>query len=195
MDELVFDKESHIYMVNGEEIPGVSYILQEAGIAIPSPFYTEAGRVRGHKVHAACEYLDQDDLDYSTLDSETLPYVQAYENFLKETGFKSELIEHKKAHPIFKYAGTIDRVGILNEEKVVLDIKTGTQQISWPIQLAAYDMLINDTPDAFENTNFSKRIALQLNKNGTYRLHTYSNLKDYNVFIAALEIAKWKRSL
>lgn len=185
---LTFDEQSHIYRINGVEIPSVTQILKNAGI-IDSTFYTEESRLRGTAVHLATQYLDEGNLDWSSLDETLIPYVQAYKKFKDESGFSPDLIEeriYRKAthdRPIcLDYAGTLDRAGtfvILDHDSDygIVDIKTGSVPEWAGIQLAAYALgLLPKTP---------RRFALLLKKNGKYKLQEFKDSSDYTAFYGA----------
>lgn len=185
MDEIIFREEANTYLVNGEEYPRVTFILKEAGIAPEIPFYTETGRLRGKYVHEACQLLDEGDLNYDDLDPILEPYVKAYELFLNENKTDWEGIEERVFNKSLGYVGTLDRRGTLNGSKTILDIKTGIVQPWAGLQIAAYEMCF-DTP--------YQRYALQLKKNGTYKLHKFIDTNDYEVFKSAISIVNWKKN-
>jgi hypothetical protein len=65
------------------------------------------------------------------------------------------------------YAGTLDRFGVIDREKTIVDIKTSSSanrstRISWAVQLSAYLGLLN-CPEA-------KRYNLWLKSDGSYQL-------------------------
>src|SRR4051812_25111537 len=72
--------ESHAYWLGGEQIPGLTHCLKEAGL-VDTRFLKETGRRRGSVVHVACHYLDDGNLDWSSLDEEALAFVKGYEKF------------------------------------------------------------------------------------------------------------------
>lgn len=185
MDEIVFKEENHSYTVNGKDCLSVTTILKYAGIAPDSPFYTEKGKLRGRYTHKACELLDENDLDYSSMDPAIESYIKAYELFLKENDVEWEASEERVYNKYFHYVGTLDRRGFLNAKKAIVDIKTGVVQPWAGLQIVAYSM-------CFEEPVEYERWALQLKSNGKYKLHRFIDPYDSEVFKAACDVAKWK---
>src|SRR3990167_10139218 len=107
-----FDQDAHKYYLDGVEIPGVTTVLKTAGLSSVYDGFTDAA-LRGLHVHQACEWLDLNDLDWSTVYPQWVGYVKAYERFKQETSFVPELIEWQGYQPALRFAGTIDREGVL----------------------------------------------------------------------------------
>lgn len=188
---LQFDAESHSYTIGQERLPSVTQVLDMISDldSIPKHKLKYAAE-RGDAVHFGCELHDRDQLDWDTVDPELVPYIEAWIKFRRQTGFVPDKIEHRMFHPILRFAGTLDRTGILYDKPTVLDIKAvvKTYPTTGP-QVAAYEALLKatepDGPKTYE------RYAVQLCKDGTYRLHHYEDRADYSVFISALTLWKW----
>lgn len=183
-----FNEERHEYRVNGLIVPSVTQVLSSVGLpdlsGVPADLLEwKAGL--GTAVHKATELDDAWDLDEDYLDPAIMPYLQAYRRFKLESKFKAVLIEGKVYHNIFGYAGTFDRTGFLNNKKVLIDFKTGLTdpRVVGP-QTAAY-------VEAGEMKYFT-RYALKLNKDATYRLIRLDNKMDFQIFLNALNIYKWR---
>ena len=71
MGELIFEPEKHEYFHNGILIPGCTEVIKESGLMghFSDQYYMD----RGNAVHRATHYLDEDDLDWSTLAPEQKP--------------------------------------------------------------------------------------------------------------------------
>lgn len=186
MSLFTFDPIEHKYYLDGVEIPSVTQILREAGLVQHLNGFQEAV-YRGLHVHTACEWLDLNDLDWRTVHESYTGYVRAYEWFKQETGFTPELIEYQAYHPVYRYAGTLDRRGVVDGYSALIDIKTGAPQPWWPLQLAGYQLL------GGEDWKDDQRLAVQLNEDGTYRIHRYFEQSDTQAFLAALTMTHWKR--
>lgn len=179
-----FDAQAHVYYLDGVRIPGVTTILKEAGLV---PNYGGFGQAqhRGLHVHSACEFLDLNDLDWSSVYPEYQDYVRAYQRFLEESGFKPELIEFQGFHPGYRFAGTLDRVGQMNGERWVLDIKTGGAAEWHHLQTAGYQLLREEWSEY-------RRGSVYLNENGSYNFKEHDDPSDGQVFLAALALFHWK---
>src|SRR5690606_18835965 len=96
----------------------------------------------GQHVHAACHYDDEGDLDEATVHPDVRPYLEGWRLFRREMGFVPLLLETRVYHPIYRYAGTLDRFGLLEHQSgvyVLVDIKTGDPEAAAAaLQTAAY---------------------------------------------------------
>ncbi len=183
---LEFDEATHTYSIDGIVVPSVTQVLTVAGLLDPR-WYTEESKARGKAVHAACHYIDEGDLDWSTVHPLVVPYVRAYEKFVKDTGFKPKLIEKAVCNETYFFAGTLDRFGFLQDDDCgdLIDIKSGASEPWHSIQMAGYGLCLPHMP---------RRRALYLKKDGSYKLGAiYTNPQDAGVFLSALTIANWKR--
>lgn len=192
MPELLFDAATHTYTLDGAVVPSVTDVLKEAGL-LDNTWSNEEARERGTAVHEACLYFDQDDLDEESVAREYTGYVRAYAKFRAESGFAPELMEYQVHCEKFRYAGTLDRVGLIGKRKVLVDLKTcnGAVPLSTRWQTAAY---ANCLPHAAT----LERLAVALRADGSYQLTQYGVREypqDLNVFLAALTVVHTKRSM
>lgn len=181
MNGLIFDEEKHLYLFKGQEVKSVTQILKARGF-IDDRWFTEESRARGQAVHAACHYLDEEDLDWDTLDPIVVPYVRAYEKFKIEHGFIPHLMEHRVFNPTYMYAGTLDRTGWINEREVLLDFKSGAISPWVGLQLAGYGLCLKKR---------LPRIALRLKADETYELREFKDPADYDIFLMQVSTHHW----
>ncbi len=142
-------------------------------------------------IHLATAYYDRDELDESTVDERIRGYFEAYLKFRSDTGFIPIHIEHRLFHPIYKYAGTLDRIGPLNNRKALIDLKSGVEVPVDPLQDAAYWELCkaNKIP-------VDKLFDLYLHDTGKYNLEPVEKPKLLlPVFLAALTVTRFKEGL
>jgi hypothetical protein len=168
MNALQFFDRGHIYMLEGEWLPCVSDLCRflHREIYKDAPLWQmEVAADRGTKVHAATEALDK--TGRAEIEDDYLPYLQAYALFRQEHDVQWELIEHPDYHPAHRYAGTIDRYGMLDGFSTLLDIKT-TYKVYKPLcsaSLNLYRMVLEARQKTVE------RLAiLHLRKDGSYKL-------------------------
>ena len=140
MSELQFDPEKHEYRHEGKRLISVTQALSLVDSRPKDEYFLR----RGQLIHLACEYYDRDELDEASVDSEIMPYLNSYRLFLTETGFTPRWIESRHFHPVYQYAGTIDRMGTLNGKTVLIDLKSGAPADVDELQLAAYWGLVKD---------------------------------------------------
>lgn len=165
---LEFYDKSHVYELDGERIPCVSDLCRfiHKEIYKDAPMWQmEAAADRGTKVHAATEALDK--TGRAEIEDSYLPYLQAYALFRQEHEVEWELIEHADYHPELMYAGTIDRYGMVDGYRTLVDLKT-TYRVYKPLcgaSLNLYRMILEARQKAVD-----RLLILHLKKDGTYKL-------------------------
>lgn len=146
--ELSFDEESHSYRWRGEVIRGVTSMLARCGL-VDSAWFTEQAAIRGQAVHQAVHYCNEGRLDWDTITDEVAPYLAAWIDFCAMHQFKPWLNETPLASAEMRYAGTLDCVGSMNEEMVLIDLKTMLVPVKrtvpwWHIQRRLYMRLLDE---------------------------------------------------
>ena len=168
MNILQFFDKGHVYMLDGEQIPCVSDLCRflHREIYKEAPIWQlEAAADRGTKVHEATELLDR--TGRAEIEDDYLPYLQAYAQFRREHEVVWELIEHPDYHPQHRYAGTIDRYGMVDGYRTLADLKT-TYTVYKPLcgaSLNLYRMILEAREKKVE-----KLLIIHLKKDGRYRL-------------------------
>lgn len=175
------------YMLGDIRLPSVTDVLRITGLSDYSMVrddVLENARVRGQDVD---EFLTG--IDTGLIPEDLLPdprlagYVEAYKRFRAETPFEISECQVPKVEKGYRFAGTPDRVGLLDGKAAVVDIKcVHAVQPETAVQLAAYALL----------TGASARYSLQLRPDGTYRLKEYTKPRDLHVFLGALSVVHWK---
>ena len=178
---LEFFEDKHIYLLDGEPVPCVSEILR----FIHSEVYTKTDKKamdkaanRGTRIHRACEEIDRKGI--TECDTEILQYVSAYVQFLKDHDVTWELIETPLLYTMYPcaYAGTLDRYGVVDGKKMLIDIKstrsiTKKHQLLYATQLTAYswaDRVYIDGKESWKHRGVDSMAILQLKPDGTYKL-------------------------
>lgn len=192
MPTLLLNEETHTYTDNGIVVPGVTSVIDHLCdlTGIPRDILDHKSYI-GKAAHKACELHDLDVLNWSTVDYGVLPYLVAWINFLKDSGFDVLLNEHLVFHKRHNYAGMLDRVGVLNGEISLIDIKcTAVIGPHAGVQLSAYFEAENST--RIKADKITKRYAVQLRPDETYRLIPFTDRSDFSVFLSCLLIHNWK---
>lgn len=182
-DLLTFDPETHVYRFMGAVVPGVTQILRPlVDFSRVRPDVLAAKADLGRRVHEACHYSDEDDLDEESVEGDVEPYLQAYRRFLAESGARVLQAELRVFDPMLMYAGTLDRVLLLNGKRWLVDLKTSiaTPGSVGP-QTAAYMRALGDT-------SITRRAALRLHADGTYHLDPLTDPNDMATFMACLTV-------
>lgn len=179
--DIVFTEDPHGYVVDGHSAVSVTQVLDDSGLidfeGIPD-HTLEFAASRGQAVHSATHYIDDETIDWSTLDPRIEGYLRAYDKFKAESGFIPELIEVPVYNPYGNYAGMVDRIGFMNDYITEIDFKTGSAPFWVGLQTAAYAAACGHT----YGVHIEKRFALELKDSGKYSLVACTNPADYQDF-------------
>jgi len=190
-----FTEKDHKYFLDGTEIPSVTQVLQEAGLINLEWVDKEVLKAKalfGTKVHKTTELYDKGTLDIAELHPTLSGYLNGWVKFRNDYDFIPTYIEIMLFHKLYKFAGRIDRVGCLGDDLALVDIKSGTKQKVSSIQTAGYELLYNQ--DKTKKDQIKKRYLVYLNKDN-YKVEECKNINDKNIFLSALTITNYKRSV
>lgn len=183
---LTFSEATHQYFLGGQELPSVTSIIRDnrlgGDFSAVAPATLEHARQRGTAVHAALHYDDEGMLDETTVDPEVAPYLDAWRRFRAERHVAIVEMERRYADATYRFAGTLDRIAVVEGRRVVIDIKSGDVEGA-DLQTAAYAHLAGEPLSIL-------RWAVQLHPERAvpYTVHPYRNLADWRIFRAALEL-------
>jgi len=189
---LHFDADAHIYTLNGRRLPSVTQVLQqlEALDGIPADVLEHA-RIRGQHVHEAMALLVRDDLDWSSLDAELVPYIEGGKRFLEESGLTVIASELRVACSRIGCAGTLDLLAHWRNSEALIDWKaTFAMPPTVGPQTAAYDRLYQSMFGG-RSTKHRRRYCVQLKPNG-YKVYPLTDPADWSIFQSALNIHHWR---
>ena len=185
-----FFPDSHVYLKDGKHIRSVTQILLDLGF-VDTTWFTEQGRNRGSAVHIAVKH-HASHASCMQLSDEVKPYVNAYRKFEIEMDWVPLIIEEPMANDSF--SGTPDQIGMMNGFRSILDVKTGAIDRVTGLQLAGYVILDEQCVQSVMLSVPVKRFALQLTKEGKYKLTEYRDRGDRYIFQSAVAIWHWKRN-
>ena len=196
---LEFDKASHTYRLAGAVIPHVTKVTDELSsyAGVPADVLRRKAEI-GDAVHFATELEDADDLDFDSLPAEIRGYLDAWRKFKRDTDFVPSVSEQRVHSPLYRFAGTLDRIGYFGRLKgikptvsALIDLKT-TYAILPAVgpQTAGYAQAWSET--CARGLKVTRRFAVQLKSDGTYNLHECADPSDWSVFLSALTLLNWK---
>lgn len=186
-----FDPETHTIRCNGSRIWTVTQILKSAGLINPEK-YGQGGKERGTAGHMGCQFLDEGDLDWDSLDPVVRPYVESYRLWREATDYEWVAIEKPMVDDELQYAGIPDRVN----PAFVMDLKTGGVEPWHSIQISAYVALAEKPP--FTAPGYQMEgLLLYLDRDGGTAIERWFTKRQIrwgnSVFQAALTVHNWKR--
>jgi len=191
---LFFDQKTHTYYFNGNKVPGVTSVLEGAGISdfsmVPREVLAQA-QALGTEVHNLTELSDKKETIGKEPSDMAMSMLLHYDQFLFDLDVEIVEIEKKVFCEKYMYAGTLDRVAIfkkVSDQPVLFDIKTGQPSMSHQIQTAAYEY-------AYKKDKRQKmdRYTLYLSSDGYKLSEPYKSRQDFDVFLAALTVYNYKK--
>lgn len=106
---LTLDKKNHIYRYNRDVVPGTTQILDASGwLNFDAPYYTPEARRLGEVLHENCQFIDEDALDWKSVDPQVLPDVQNYREWRSKERIRTLFSEKPLYSNRYRYAGTPD---------------------------------------------------------------------------------------
>lgn len=186
-----FDAKNHEYKHQGKRVPSVTQILADCKLIdlsmVPERFLHAACEFGG-VVHSATEYFDKGELDYNSISDEVNAYIDAWDLFIKQFSVQIIEIEMRVHSKKYGFAGTLDRVAIVNGKISILDIKSGSPQKAYACQTAAYALAYREMTGEKKLDRYC--VFLDEKK---YRLKKHEDKLDENMFLTALSLYNYKR--
>lgn len=135
--------ELHRYFVGKEQKAGVSQILEGTGFIRQNAFWSDAGREKGIRLHAACYEINMGTFDFDDTESDVYLEAVSYAEWKAIKKFKVLLAEIRLHSKMYDFCGTFDLFGMFeNETYAMIDLKRGTAMASTKYQLALYVILL-----------------------------------------------------
>lgn len=178
---LNFNPETHTYTTEqGIVVDSVTTILRDEGYISFKGIHPEvlrAARELGTNVHIACDLYIKNDLDESSLSAPLVPYLEAFKKVLKDTNAQVLDSEQIVYSPLWGFCGRYD-LHLFIRKAGIWDIKTGTSvHPATALQLAGYEIAAKE-----QGIECRERGSIQLLPDATYRLHTYKDRSDIDLF-------------
>lgn len=150
--DLSFQAEPHTYFLpGGLRVPSVTQILEAVGVSVDFEDIAtrstwiasriEFKRRLGTAVHADCHAYDDDDLEFSLVHPDVLPFVRAWGVCRDNLRLHPVARERRVFHRGCFYCGTLDGIFETPDGKrILIDIKTGDpESAAAHLQTAAYE--------------------------------------------------------
>ena len=188
-----FDEKEHNYFIDEIKVPSVTQIIQDilpVDFRFVHPKLLERAKNFGKAVHKATELNDKGILDGLTVDEPLIAYLLAWQRFKED--FKVELrgVEIAMYSPKYMFAGTIDRVAVVNGVFTIIDIKTSSQiSPTTALQTAGYRLL---NKGGLEPPWPDNRLCVRLTAKGKYQVKEYNDEQDEKVFLSCLTLYHYK---
>lgn len=187
---LEFDADTHTYTHNGRKVPSVTQIINAV---IPRRHMADEWYLeRGRAVHRAIELMNNDALDWDTLDPRIRPQLEAFLKFQKECNGTVIESEIRLVSTRYRFAGTIDALIQHNCEPVEIcmtDFKACLEpQVE--LQLGGYWLLSCEQ----RPMNIKRGLGLRLSADGGYSCRWFTQnqmARAAATFLNALSLYGW----
>lgn len=184
MGKLTFKESNHTYLLDGAILPSVTTILRPLSNEIYNHIDPEILRFaadKGTKVHFATELYDT--FGIYEIDENLKGFLDAYIKFKRDYKVEVISVEKRSYHHQLFYAGTIDRILLINNKIVLVDIKTTNEihESLVSIQVSAYEQM-----ECSNGEKIDEIAVLKLNKDGTY-VFQYLN-RSFDDFLALYKV-------
>ena len=196
---LELEPESHVYRLDGVQIPGCTAVLAAMGCT-PGFFWLTPDelayyRSRGHGVHKAIELAVKGTLDKRTISGEVNPYLVGWDLFCEERDVEvleldgEPFVEKSLHHPVFRYGVTPDVVARVGNETGVIELKaTSVHGDAEGLQTAAQLLAVRSVMPKIG----SMRIGLRLlPEDPYYDPKPYTERSDESTFVSLLNSYNW----
>lgn len=206
----VFEESSHIYTVKNRgisvEVPGVTRVMDSSGLInyrFVRPDILERKSKLGKEVHRATKLFDDGKLDFASLDSRVIPYLDSWIAFKRLTGFVAELREFQCVAECdgMQFGMQLDACGFTGiggrkSRETIVEIKTTVSFLPHhAIQVAGYALGLKSNKNiASPMARFlgRRRIVVQLTPRGIPKIHECADREDADCFLRALWLSGWK---
>ena len=189
---LEFDEAAHVYRLERRQVPSVTQVLQliDSFEGVPLDVL-ERAREFGQHVHRAVELDSKGELDEDSLDPALAEYLAGWRKFVGDRKATVLASEVRVASRRLSFAGTLDSLVEIDGRTIVVDVKSGaipTRTVG--PQTAAYEFALRECwPDLFPRA--LPRACVRLMPND-YQFVPLRDGRDWNVFLSALNIHKWR---
>jgi hypothetical protein len=199
--EFQFDELSHTYRVGGVIVPGVTRVIDHAGL-------TDYDNVRadildrrsalGRVVHRCIHFWNQNDLDWATVDERAKGYVESAIMLADDLKLQPRQVECQCVAELngMLYGMQVDWEGFVGPDEALIDYKITRQaQPHHAIQLAGYALGLPHEKLTSSWARFlaRKRFIAKLHEQGKRaRLIPYESKNDAKVYESALVTTHWK---
>ena len=145
----------------------------------PATGVVQQAAARGSRIHELCALFDLEALP-DELEPECAPYLAAWYAFCRDYGPTWDYVEAVVWSPRRRYAGTVDRVAIIDGRRIVLDIKTAQSldrpaKIALACQTAAYASALREIDPC---GTIQDCWGVQLLKSGDYRIYKCGKIEQ-----------------
>lgn len=182
-----FSPEPHEYRIDGRIVPSVTQIIGDVLPGWKAPqWYLERGRAN----HACYALLAQGTAFLP--DPVCEGFIAAWRKWAEHVRLEPLVIEHPVYSLRYRFAGTLDLIGIVQGNPMIVDYK-GTLDARAKWQIAAYSIAEAETSG---KRAFNVGVGVELRENGTFRMSEIYDLhRPRQEVLALLSAFNMRREL
>lgn len=194
-----FNADLHEYRLGAQVVPSCTGMLSEGGL-VAHRFVSEEILERkselGREVHRACHLHNMNIL--GDCDPRVVPHLKAWIYFKQSCkSFKLICSEFQSVATVngMNYGMQLDCNAHVDGADTIIELKTGAVYPHAGVQMAGYACGLPHPKYSSPMARFvsRKRIVVELRPNGVPKVHRFEDNSDYDVFLALLHMASWKR--
>lgn len=182
-----FDPRAHAYYdLEGRTLPHITGMLK-AGGWVDDTWFTEESSIRGTAVHDLTAEYDLEALDHEQVVSRYRSWLLAYVECMKRLRPEWKMIEEPIVHPVYRFGGRPDAIGVIFNRWTVLEKKTAAKRRVTnrgltldPVGIqTALQTILAATIYPLPLTSWDRR-AVYLKENGKFSLEPYTDERDFD---------------
>lgn len=173
-----FTESDHSYWLEGVRIPSITQLIQKGGLVSGEHFFTEASRARGTEIHTLCTAFDLGALVQANLEGPHSGYVLAYLAASAQMKPEWTRIEEADYHAGLKFAGRIDREGIVLRQFSIVELKSAVKAAHHAVQTALQTILTEPRHKLPLTT--VQRLCIYLKANGKFQVVRHEDARDFD---------------
>ena len=195
--------EDRYYEIDGLSLPSVTTILKihnnpalnrwasNLGTELSEQYKEETAEI-GKQIHSYVARLIKSipigKLEWMQLSNEIKNGIRAYERFRLQVKFEGMETEKMVYSVKYKFAGTLDAIGKIGKDKILIDFKTGER--FYPSMFAQVTAYYKAHCEMTENPRIKELLVVNLNRNtGVPDIHQVKDIQPYwNYFKACLRL-------
>ncbi len=194
MPKLEFDKDNHIYRLDGVIIPGYSQIAKDLGLIDYSRVNKsdlDWKRQVGKAVHTAIFLHNTGELDMDSLDEVVNSYFKSWLMFVEL--YQPKILTQYSENPIcstkWRYGVTPDIIAEIKGILTVIELKTvSSMNPVIALQTEAQAIALLET----YKIKIKQRWGLQLIPDAMPKLEVYEDMSDFGVWVSAVNLWHYK---
>lgn len=172
-----FDATQHEYIdiASGQVLPHITGMLKDTNW-IDDRWFTEESSARGQAVHRLTSDYDFGALDVESCVSTWRPWLLTYIKAIEILRPRILSVEVPRVHWGWRFGGRPDRVAQIDGAVSIIEIKTGDELESHPIQTALQAILV--APDYHLPPFSIRRYCVYVRDNGRFKLQPNDDRSD-----------------